>query len=236
MSIFISPKVESIVQVDDQTRLTARYSYTPDEDGIASVEIQPDTGADFYTVTNDYLDWVFTASSSAATNGEATVTFRVTASTSGATPVTEEVTISVLTASVDNLFSNDADILAYEPDIYDYLRDGRRSWIDKHRAAQGLILDELAAKGYAKNDGTNFTKSDTFSDDFKKWSTFLVLETIFEELSNATDDIFAAKSNRYQSQKIMAKDRSVLSLDFDGDGTVESNEKYNITSGTIRRC
>lgn len=212
--IFIVIHNESVVQVNDKTRIDISKSFsTPGESPILGITITPEVLAAPIAVT-EYLDWVYT------TEGTKTITVTYT-TTLGDTIKTAE--ISVVTVATDNLFSTDKDILAHESDLYNYLRVGRSSYIDKHRAIRDLILDELAITEHFKSDGSEYTTADTFTDDFKKWSTYNVLELIFEELSNTADDIFNKKSLRYKDMKIKAKEMALLALDRALEGTTSPN-------------
>ena len=52
--IFPVLELEKTVQLNDKTRLDGRKSYTtPEEAAISLVEIQPEAGQPFFTVTSD---------------------------------------------------------------------------------------------------------------------------------------------------------------------------------------
>lgn len=227
--IFPVLELEDVVQVNDMTRLNSFKSYvTPDEAAITLIEIQPEASATFYSVTTDkFLDYQY------STDGEKIVTCRVT--TDGS-PVSVSKTINVITAVTDKLFSSDAELTAYEPNILEWTREGRNSFLDIHRASQDRILKWLDEHKIWDSQGNRLTK-DAITDleEVNDWSKFMTLKFIFEGLSNATDDIFHEKALRYESMMSQARNRAALRLDRDGDG-VEDTTKLDMRSiGMFRR-
>lgn len=229
--IFGKIENESIIQVNDKTRLSAIKTYiSPDEADITKIEIQPESGADFIDVTeNKYLDWSY------GLDGEKTITLRVT---TDYLPSEFSNNINVVSVADDNLFSGDSDLIEYEDDILSYVRDGRSSFLDKHRAAQMLILDDLDSAQIWKRDGSRFTASDIIDiQDFRRWSIFLTLKIIYESLSNAIDDVFSIKARKYSSMATEAKKRASLRLDVNQDGIISNNEidSVDLTTGLLFR-
>lgn len=232
MAIFPSVEVEGVVQVDDLTRISAVKSLaTQDEAAITLVEIEPDTAVGFIDVTGTLaeertLDWAY------ATDGDKTVTVRVT--TDGA-PVSKTATISVITAADDLLLSSDTDLIGHEGDILSWIRDGRNSFIDKHRTARDLILAYLDQQKIWRTDGTRLTAVNlTDVQEFKEWAKFETLVLIFEGLSNAIDDIFAEKARRYSVLRGQARNRAALRLDRDTDGNTDLGH-LDVRSGFLYR-
>jgi hypothetical protein len=122
--------------------------------------------------------------------------------------------------------------MIHEPDILNYVRPGRASFLDVHRRCQELILDWLDKNGYTDVDGEKFTKTSIVNiDEVKSWATYMALRLIFEGLSNSTEDVFAAKAQRYLSMEAEARKRLILRLDEDGDGVADEPEKTVV--GTI---
>lgn len=221
---------EPVVQVKDKTRIDISKSFiTGTTATITTYEIDPDGVTGFIDVTNDqYLDWAF------STSGETTVTSRVTDSDLNIS--LDVVTITVKTEAEDNLFSNDQDIIQYEPDILNWVEQGRNSFLNKHRTAQIDILDELYRYGIVKNDGTKYDASDIIDiKEFRDYSKFLTLSLIFEGLSNASDDVFRDKANKYLGKATSAKNKAYIKLDRDGDGELSTFETEPIFSGYLRR-
>jgi hypothetical protein len=227
--IFPNLKLESIVQVDDKTRLDGQESYiTNDEAAITLIEIEPETAAGFIDVTEDkYLDYQY------ATSGDKTVSIRIT--TDGA-PTTITKQIVVISEVDDKLFSKDSDLVTHEPDILEYVREGRNSFLDVHRMAQTRIVAWLDEHRIWKTDNSKLTKDDlTDLEEFSQWSKFLVLRYIYEGLSNATDDIFWEKRNRYMSLEEAARNRGALRLDRDGDGETDTTLVNMRSLNLVRR-
>jgi len=227
-------ELESIVQVDDKTRLSGLKSYiSKDESAITLVEIEPEASAGFIDVTGTgsddfYLDWQY------STDGVKTVSIRLT-NAGGSSLITKDLT--VVTKAEDYLFSADSDLIGYEGDLLNYVRPGRNSFLDKHRAAQSKIVSFLDEKGVTDDNGDRLTKVAIVNlEEVKEWSTALTLSIIFEEISNAVDDIFMDKSQKYKQAALTHKNRAFLRLDKDGDGdSDEQDGKSVITQGYIGR-
>lgn len=223
----IFPKIntEKVLQVTDKTRLDARKSFANTAGEITLVEIQPEATESFIDVTSSlYLDWSY------LTNGTKTVTVRINGTETSVS------NISVLTELEDNLFSTDQDIISYEVDLMKWVEDGRNSFLDKHRAAQYEILNELDSNQIWKRDGTRYEASDIVDiQEFKEWSKFVALRIIFSALSNEIGDVFEAKALKYEQMAVMAKKRATLRLDYNSDGNIDNSEKTDIFSGTLSR-
>lgn len=232
-------EVENTVQVGDKTRLDASKTFiTKGEADITLVEIDPGTGT-FIDVTGDltasspqdewYLDWIYTDGASAAK----TAVLRVTTNSS---PQTLNKTIQVVTAADDMLFSTDDDIKTLEPDILKYVPEGRASWLAVHRAAQQKILDAFNKMGIRSTDGSPITKAQVVDvEEVKYWSRDLTLSLIFMLSQNSKDDFFAQNSKHYADEADEAKDRAVIRLDLNKDGTQDLTETYDMTARELRR-
>lgn len=225
--LFPKIKIENKVQVDDKTRIES-FSFAEGEN-ITLVEISPDNGTTFFDCTdNGYLDWQFDS------EGTFPIIIRVTGDVTG--PIQSQKTILVVTEAEDNLFSNDNMLIDHEDDILGYVRDGRDSFIDKHRTAQAMILNDLDKSGVWKDDNSRYTASDIVDiQEFAEWSKFLTLRLIFEAVSNAVGDVFEVKADRYMNMETSAKNRAYLRLDPDGDGNIDDTEIINIRSGDLIR-
>lgn len=232
MAIFPNVMMESVVQVGDMTRLDAtRSSVTPSEDSVASVEIEPETGLGFKDCTSStreyFLDWAY------ETPGTKTVSVRVT--TYGGDQQTIRRTLSVITEAEDALLSTDADLVALEPSILNYIRPGRNSFKDVHRQSLMLILDWLDEQGIrSPNDSRLGQHAFVDKAQVRKWATYLTLQLIFEGLSNVVDDVFAKKASKYESFATKASNRIDLKLDRDGDGDTD-DEAEEIASVRVGR-
>ncbi len=218
MAIFGSIEFESVCQVGDKIRISAEKSFvSPDEVDISLLEIRPDSASSWYDVTlSKYLDWQYSS------GGTKTVSVRIT--TDGS-PDVSTATIEALSVADDKLFSTDQDIVPYEDDILKYVRSGRNSFLDKHRAAQKRILSVLDEKRITALDGAKLTKDHVYNvEEFREWSKFLVLQMIFESLSNAVDDVFDRKAKKYASMTETASNRAVLRIDINNDGILSESE------------
>lgn len=228
MAIFGNLQLEEVVQVNDKTRIDATTSFvSADEAAITLLEIEPEAAAGYIDVTNEqYLDWQY------ATDGDKTISLRIT--TDGA-PETITATLSVLSAADDYLFSSDEELLPYEPHILRWVRDGRNSFLDVHRAAQDRIVKWLDEHKIWDINGNRLTKAAIVDiEEVNDWSKFMVLKFIFEGISNATDDIFHEKALRYQKMMLTAQERAALRLDRNNDGEVDTY-KINLKSLFLKR-
>lgn len=225
--IFHKIESEKKLQVDDKTRINISKSYvTPDEAAITLMEVEPEAGNGFIDVTSlRYLDWQY------STDGTKTITSRIT--TDGA-PTTKTKTIEVVTEANDKLFSTDQDLIEEEDDILDYVRDGRNSFIDKHRLAQELILDDLNDANIRDTSGDRLT-ADAIIDtkEVKEWSKYLTLMVIFDNQSNVVGDIFDEKARMYEGKMLRAKSNGFLRLDRNGDGL--DKQLVDTTAGDLNR-
>lgn len=222
--IFPVLKLEDIVQVDDQTRLDASRSYkTTDEAAISLIEIEPDTGLGFIDVTSPgYLDYQYSS------DGIKSVSLRVT--TDGS-PETITKTITIVSVADDKLFSSDEELTPHESDILEYVPPGRNSFLNVHRMAQDEILKWLDEKRITDTDGNRLTKDAIIDiEEVSRWSKFMVLRMIFENLSNAVDDIFSIKAAKYAALETKARNRSHLRLDRDGDGSTDDENPVDLRS------
>jgi hypothetical protein len=142
--------------------------------------------------------------------------------------------VRVYTEEGDALFSEDADLVAYENDIMKWLPAGRGSFLDLHRRSQTLILDWMDRQGYRDDRQKKITKF-AFIDntDVNTWSTYLTLKLFFMSVQNQTDDVFKKKAEYYKSLEIEARDRAVLNLDLDGDGKEDLLKGPDIRSGRL---
>jgi len=229
MPAFPVLNTDEVVQVGDKFRLDATGCFAAGGASIQTVEIQPEGTGSWIDVTSDkYLDWVFT------TAGAKTATVRVTDDSSAQTTATASIT--ALSEADDKLFSTDAKLKQHQSDIHKFLPECRSSFRFQHRRAQTLMLDWLAKEGYTDSLGERITKDAmVVNEDVESWATFTCLKLIFEDASNATDDVFAAKAKTYDGLAKAARDRSVLSLDEDGDGVAEVQEGINTRGATVVR-
>lgn len=235
MAIFGYLEIESTVQVNDKTRISAIKSYvSKDNAAITLVRIKPSDADSFVNVTgsapinsaNFFLDWQYSSA------GTKTVTLEITA---GST-VTETKTLIAVTSATDNLFSGDQDLTAKEPDILKWVPAGRNSWINVHRAVRDLIMDWLDAQNITRDDGTRLQPTDLkVSEEVKQLSTYWTLALIYEGITNKPDDIFRQKADKYYELVHIKKGRGRIQADLNGNGTIEAQEKLNIKSMDLVR-
>lgn len=214
--IFIQGSLEKVIQLGDKTRLDFSATFlSPDEAEISEVTITPESSGSAVDVTSDkYLDWAY------LTEGEKTVTVSVT--TDGVA-TTKDFTILALTESEDKLFSNDQDIISHEVDIYRFLRPGRSSFLDFHRVAQKMILDDLDQKGLTDNQGNKLTKEDIYDiEEVKEWSKYLSLSLIYRSVQSEVGDVYDEKAQMYKNMAASNSKRATIRLDLNHDDTVDS--------------
>ena len=232
--IFPKLNLETVLQVEDKTRLNASRSFVSDG-AVTDVLIEPELGAGFISVFNSdeekwFLDWAY------QTDGEKTVTVRVETDT----PSTRDVTysITVLSRADDSLFSSDSDIIGYEPDILNYLPRGKNSYLYAHRKAQDIIIAYLDEQRIWNEDGSRISKAqiaaitdNEIREQFRQWSTYQTLLIIFNSIQVSNEDIFEDKKRHYEMLMNGARKRSALRLDRDKDDVIDS-QAYDIR--TIR--
>jgi hypothetical protein len=235
--IFPKLNYENIVQVEDKLRLSASKSFSNSGE-ITDVEIKPSGSDSFYSVFNmDYdkwfLDWAY------ETEGDKTITVRVT---DGSGSEEKDFTITVLSETDDALLSSDSDLFPYEPNIERYMPLGKSSFIYAHRAAQAKILGYLDEQRIWKDDGSRYTKEDLrditgdeFKEQFRLWSTFQTLLTIFESSQVSSDDVFEEKKQDYEMEMKIHRNRASLRLDGDSDGVVDEQPRNIRTTRLYRR-
>jgi hypothetical protein len=233
--IFPHLEYERLVQEFDRTRLDASKTYlSPNHNPIQKIEIRPEALEDFYDITESkHLDWQY------GSDGSKAITLRITTGVDEDTldaPEDSVYSIDVITEEDDHLFSVDNDIVAYEDDILKYVRAGRNTFLDKHRAAQKDILQILDRRRIMNRDGTRLTKDQIFDKvEVREWSKFKTLSIIFSGISNAVDDIFGQKAQHYAKKASEAENFAVIRLDLNKDGEVTKDEQVDLFSTELIR-
>ena len=236
--IFPKLNLETVLQVEDKTRLNTSRSFVSDGT-ITDVLIEPETASGFMSVFNSdqekwYLDWAF------ETEGMKTVTVRVETDA----PATRDITytVNVLSKTDDSLFSGDSDLVSYEPDILNYLPRGKNSYLYAHRKAQEVIIAHLDEQRIWNEDGSRISKDqiasitdDEIREQFKQWSTFQTLLIIFNSMQVSDNDIFEDKKRHYETLRNGSRKRSALRLDRDKDEVIDQNPYDIRTIRMIRR-
>jgi hypothetical protein len=239
--IFPIIECDEVVQLNDKFRISAFNSYkTPNEPVWDSVEIEPYAGAGFIDVTGDvskpnpnrfwFLDFQYD------TAGVKVVSLRITI---GLSVVTVTKNVTAVTEATDNLFSTDQLLKEQQSDIFRLLPDGKASFKYKHRAAQNFILDWLWNNGFYKSVGNGaepFLKTDIVDIDFiSDWSTFVTLRMLYEENQSQGGDIFRQKAGDFLNKEERAREKCLLKIDTNGNGTLEVNEGAQIASRRLER-
>lgn len=240
MPIFPKLELEEKVQVGDKTRLDGSKSFKTDEvTAVSLVRIKPESGGVFISVavsdvTNPkkwYLDWQY------STTGAKTVTIEITDSATPTPNVTTSTdTLDVVSVSSENLFSKDTDLVSEEPDILKYVRAGRASFIDIHRVAQENILNEIYKNRILNKNGEKLTASEVLDvNEVKLWSKYMVLKMIFEGLSNAVEDVFSNKAQKYLRKENEWREMSfnLLKIDYNLDGELTNEERLDFRSSVL---
>lgn len=214
---------DNIIQVGEMLRINASRSFkTSNEGAFTAVKIKPSAAEAFYDVgiltesQTWYLDWVYSAA------GTHLITVRLENALTFA-----EVTLSVnvVLAADDKLFSTDVDLIGYQHDIMKFLADGRSTWNFVHRVAQTEILAYLDEVGKVNEDGTKITKDQIVDiSEVKQLSLFKTLRIIYESMSNASDDFFMKRASHWRKYEESAQLRCVARIDFDKNGTIEDSE------------
>lgn len=245
MAVFGVIKTEELVQVNDKTRISCIDTYkTPGEEAYEKIEIEPDTGVGFIDVTgtlsdvenykNWYLDWQY------STDGDKTITLKVTTTDGAVVPTLTEhtftKTLSVIDEVDDKLFSTDEMLTSVVSDILRWIPEGRNSFKREHREAQKRILSWLDENGFKDTSGNKLTKASIVDvSEVREWSKYLTLMIIYDGISNAIDDVFQQQARRFESLSVTARNRKYLRVDYTGDGTVSTGEKYMQTTVKLVR-
>lgn len=230
MSIFGVIKTDDKVFTGDQLRIDVSGSFLAPGLSFGSIshEISVDEGVTWFNVSaKKSADWIF------STAGEQIITLRLTTSTAATETFTKTVTVLDLTAQ--NLFSLDSDLYIIEPEIDQYLPKRWSSWNLVHLKAQEYIIDWLDEKKTKKRDGTKYGVSDILDkQEVKQWSTYKVLEFIYEGNSNIVGDISSIKRDKYRTMSDEKASRSQLSLNYSGDDT-DTTQRTDLFSVQVVR-
>lgn len=218
------------VQISEKVRIDVSKTFAFSGRTISTIVVKPvHDGVPSYDVTSaGFLDIAYDSA------GEKTI--HVTLTLDNGDTVALAKAITVVSEATENLFSVDSELISMEPDIMSYLPEAFCDFRYAHRLAQDRILSSLDERGITDNDGNRIIAADVKdTEECNDWSKFLALQYIFESLSNSTDDIFAEKSARYREMVNQAKNRAILRLDYDGDGTITDSEKAKVSVARIIR-
>lgn len=213
--IFANPTFETIIQVDDLTRLSFDlHSPNNDLENIDQVFIKPDTLAIEYDAVskrnNYYIDWAYNI------EGVKTIELKVIM-----IDTTEHIfngELTVLNKEEDNLFSSDQDLIQVESDILRYLPSGKSTFNYLHREAQKRIMAFLDEQRIWKIDGSRYLISDVSDiEEFKQWSRYLVLHILYRNLVVVPDDVFDDRAKYYADLMASARKRAAIRIGRDDD-------------------
>jgi hypothetical protein len=219
--IFLSCIRESLVQVNDKTRIDVSKSFVSGS-GITAISIKPEASGAFIPVYNSnqakwFLDWAY------ATSGTKVVTVQAT---DGVSTVSQNFELEVITEASDNLYSSDEQIFSIESELKRYIPDGKNSFKNIHREAQSRILNYLDRKRIWASNGEPYTKDQVnLNGELSKWSLYEAMFIIYSDLFVSVGDKFAEKINQYKDLRNSERDRASIRIDKDNSGTFDSNEE-----------
>lgn len=217
------------VQVDEKFRVDLSQTFLhPGEPDLQTLTVTLD-GQTYDVLANKYLDYAF------STAGSKTITVDAT-HVGGVEPAAQKsVSLEVVTAASENLFSEDSDLISHEPDLLNYLHEYRADYRYAHRLAQESILNSLDEANIRDSNGNRLTAAAIVDiEEVRYWSKYQALAFIFEALSNQVEDIFNEKGARYRTLRDSAKNRAVIRFDQDGDGVADEEATFRSTR-LIRR-
>lgn len=217
---------EDTAYLGESTRLDASRSLLSDVDGpIVTLTIQSEGISSPISCLNEgYLDVVYT------TTGAKDVTVTVNGSTQVFTGA-----LNVIDPATLLLFSKDTDLVPFEPDCFKYLPEGWSKFTRLHKRAQETIIDSLDEKGIFKKDDSRYGAGDLFdASDVKSWAIALVLNYLYEGLSNQVDDIFSKKALKYFNAAEVKANRSAIRLKNE-DATIIVPDVHLFSSSRLER-
>jgi len=219
--IFLSCIRESLVQVNDKTRIDVSKSFVSGS-GITAISIKPEASGAFIPVFNSnqakwYLDWAY------ATSGTKVISVQAT---DGVSTVSQNFEIQVITEQDDKLYSTDEQIFAIESELKRYIPDGKNSFKNIHREAQSRILNYLDRKKIWASNGEPYTKAQVnLNGELSKWSLYESMFIIYSDLFVSVGDKFAEKINQYKDLRNSERDRASIRIDKDNSGTFDGGEE-----------
>jgi hypothetical protein len=236
--IFPVLKIESKVQVNEKTRISGIKSYTSTEEASVSlIRIKPSASDSFIEVSaidpTDYVAWYLDWQYSTA--GTKTIDLEIT--TDGSAVVSQK-TIEVVLSATEKLFSSDEDLVSLEPDILNYVKDGKNSFNDFHRQSQSAILDEIYRNRIMSTTGEKITVDEVLDvSEVKFWSLYMTLNKIFRSISNKPDDVFADRAKYYEKKELEAFNQAMnqMRIDYNKDGVLDDTESYNLRTVDVFR-
>lgn len=139
----------------------------------------------------------------------------------------------VATEESDALLSNDSELYVEEPDLDQWIEEGRNTYKKYHREAQEQIIKWLYRNGYVNLYLDKFKVNDLYDkDELNLWSKYLTLYLIMNSQHNATNDVFKEKASMYR--KIANKHRRTAVIRIDVDNNKADYIGEQIITNTIR--
>lgn len=139
----------------------------------------------------------------------------------------------IATEESDSLLSNDAMLYIDEPDLQEWVEDGRNTFKKYHRLALDEIFNWIYRNGYVNLYLDKFKVNDLYDkEELKLWSKYLTLHIIFSSQNNATNDIFREKAKMYR--KLANKHRRTATIRIDTDNNKADYIGEQILTNTIR--
>jgi len=217
--VFINDKINvdfsKSVITPDETAATISHEFSAD--GVAYINVS----------STKNIDWSFSSS------GLGTFYLRLTSNT-GSTVFVKQ--IEVLHPDSQKLFSNDFDLVPYEPDIIKWLPKKWSSWNLIHLRAQDYIINMLREKGIKGQNNVAYTKDDIFDVlEVKDLSAALALRYIFSGTSNSSEDVFKRKSDEYDKLVTTRASAVAVKLDFNKNALNDEQEIQTFRAVEFRR-
>lgn len=215
--------VKDLIQFD-----FSRSKFSPDEPAaIISHEFSIDNINWINVSEKKTIDWAFN------TVGAKTIYLRLT-SNIGFNVFNSDIEVMDLVSA--KLFTDDNDLVGYEPDIMKYLPKKWSSWNIIHLRAQDYIMNLLSEKAILDKDGNPYTKDDIENKtEVRDWAAALVLRYIFSSTSNADKDVFKAKADQYDEVENDRASRARISLDYNKNST-DDDPSEDLRSIELRRA
>lgn len=137
------------------------------------------------------------------------------------------------------VFSADRHLLEEYPNILESLPEGKSSFIGFHQSARNVIITRLRNQGYKIDNNSSYKKVDQFDildyTELTEASKFLVLSKIFYWLSDAVDDKWFQKAQKFEAAFDDKINLYYLGLDKNNDGKEDPNEHGAIQFVRIER-
>lgn len=148
----------------------------------------------------------------------------------------KDIEITIISERADKLFSTDAKLKGRETDIMKYLADGRATYKNFHRQAQGLMFAWLDTQGYMDDFAEKLTPARIVDiEEVSEWATMVCLRLIFDSISNATDDNFFKKARQYEKMEGFYRDKAILRIDLNQDGVADLGEVLDVQHARVVR-